>query len=245
MSSRRRAFTLVELLVVVGIIAVLIALLLPVAQRARDQAARLQCANNLRQFGAALMMYVNESRGFLPYGNGPFQLRSRGWLFDSVRRPPFSQSDVETGTLWPYLKTYEVYHCPLVTGEYTGTKLTSTILPMTSYAFNYDLVNMRVPPYDSPSFRATRIRSDGVVWWEPEENEGDMQFIWDYAALPPNLTTFTPRHGRAGAGVAVIDGHVEFYTRGQWNRLAGRPDRIGPALPPPNALYCAPQWSGS
>src|SRR5688500_7654567 len=58
--TRRRAFTLVELLVVIGIITLLIALLMPAIARARKQAIRLQCAANLRSQGQALMTYAQQ-----------------------------------------------------------------------------------------------------------------------------------------------------------------------------------------
>src|SRR5690242_185940 len=63
-------FTLIELLVVVGIIAILVAMLLPSLARARDQATRVQCASNLRQWGDALLAYAANNRGSFPY-NGP------------------------------------------------------------------------------------------------------------------------------------------------------------------------------
>jgi prepilin-type N-terminal cleavage/methylation domain-containing protein/prepilin-type processing-associated H-X9-DG protein len=66
MKRRPRAFTLVELLVVIVIIGILVALLLPAVQSAREAARRNSCANNLRQFGIALHNYANVKSAFPP-----------------------------------------------------------------------------------------------------------------------------------------------------------------------------------
>jgi prepilin-type N-terminal cleavage/methylation domain-containing protein/prepilin-type processing-associated H-X9-DG protein len=99
--SVRRAFTLVELLVVIAIIGILVGLLLPAVQAAREAARRMQCSNNLKQFGLAMHNYHDTRRQFpasmyfqTPWltarGNRP--LRAPGWTWTTMLLPYIEQS---------------------------------------------------------------------------------------------------------------------------------------------------------
>lgn len=70
-NAKGRGFTLIELLVVIAVIALLMSILMPALQRARDQARRVSCANNLKQIGLSLHMYGGDYDGKLPLNTNP------------------------------------------------------------------------------------------------------------------------------------------------------------------------------
>src|SRR2546423_3423825 len=75
--TQRRGFTLVELLVVIGIIALLLSILIPVLNKAKERALRVKCAAHLRNVGESLFIYANDNKGKLPQHNG-----GGYWLWD-------------------------------------------------------------------------------------------------------------------------------------------------------------------
>ncbi len=94
--SLRKGFTLIELLVVIAIIAILIALLLPAVQQAREAARRLQCTNNLKQWGLAMHNYADVHLGF-PYGanntrQNASDTGSKGWTWNFALLPYIEQA---------------------------------------------------------------------------------------------------------------------------------------------------------
>lgn len=95
-AGRRLAFTLVELLVVIGIIALLVSMLLPVLNKARDAAATVKCLSNLRTMGQGIQMYANEYHGWCTptiYDTGD-QPRMGYWIATSptTYQVPWQQS---------------------------------------------------------------------------------------------------------------------------------------------------------
>ncbi len=105
---RRRGFTLIELLVVIAIIGVLIALLLPAVQSAREAARRMQCTNNLKQIGIGIHNYVDVNGSLPPTGNsGPVNNRAA------------NANDFSMNTkLLPYMEQQAIYNAMNVSVGY-------------------------------------------------------------------------------------------------------------------------------
>jgi prepilin-type N-terminal cleavage/methylation domain-containing protein/prepilin-type processing-associated H-X9-DG protein len=128
--SAARAFTLVELLIVLAIIAILAALLMPALSRSKSQAHSTTCKNRLHQMGLALQMYVNDHDSRYPYYVNPYDPSLDGVIGGANTR----YWRAKLIPYYPVKWTNMTYHCPGYKGAVAGEE--GSHPPYGSYAYN-------------------------------------------------------------------------------------------------------------
>jgi prepilin-type processing-associated H-X9-DG protein/prepilin-type N-terminal cleavage/methylation domain-containing protein len=179
-----RAFTLVELLVVIGIIALLIALLMPALSGARSQAMQVRCAANLHDIGSAMQNYANDFKGKIPRGYYYFPYYQQGYILWAEALSKYVGHTAEVADTSPArdkvlaveFRQIGVYQCP--------------VFPNDEQALDYVSNSWVTGDDDSPLIKVTQIphSSDVVFLTEANANRFPDQFwahdVWDPMHLP-------------------------------------------------------------
>lgn len=189
--STRRAFSLLELLVAIGLIIVLAGMLIPSMRRAMEKMDQVSCSNNLRQLHQYLMLYANEHDGVFP-----------------------AASDATTGySWWLSLQTYinqpsqavavgkkTIFACPSATKTYPGGRVRRT------YAMNYEgLSDWRMPI--RPMLTSAPGQTILIVDSACANSEGDGSQFFRVTSTPSMTGVAEARH-TGKVNCLFLDGHV-------------------------------------
>jgi prepilin-type N-terminal cleavage/methylation domain-containing protein/prepilin-type processing-associated H-X9-DG protein len=211
-------FTLVELLVAVGVIAVLASLLMPALARAREQARRAACLSNVRTLTTAWLAYAENHRGRICCAvPGP---ADRPGFHDWVASAAGEQS-LRDGVLWPYVNSAGPYRCPNDDVNAAHTYLINSWL------------NGEGPPAPgeaAPARCLSRLRDacQTFVFLEHLDRLGDNDRSFRVPPFPSEDWTDLPAlglHGRAGI-VSFADGHAivwNWLAPAEWHRTGPSP----------------------
>ncbi len=244
-SESDAGFTLLELLVTVGIIGLLAAILLPAIQQSRAATRRTVCQSNLRQWGLAVRLYADAHKGRLPYrGQGIQPTTSLGGMDDWFNAlAEFAESrpyiELVNANQKPKAGDASIWVCPEAVriedlrGDELDPATAKKIDPTTFFAYG---MNMALStPYMG--------RPDHIDRVGPLQT---MVFMADglgpYCSVIPHKNDYSPvaRHVGGTVNIAFLDGHVESFTGDEVGCRAGDPKRPEIVWYPANSTWPGP-----
>lgn len=219
--GRPAAFTLVELLVVVAVIAVLAGLLLPSLARAKQAGYAAACSSNLRQLQLASLSYAQDHRDELPPNNFSFivgdtntpALTNLSWAPGDVTRDT-TPSNLMAGVIYPYLQSTAVYRCPADRSRIFSPE-SGHIIPRTR-SYNLSVwLNCELELRSSRTVaEASRPSASEVFSYIDTHEMGIVDATFGISQIDEGyygtrwVDQPADRHNR-GANLAFVDGHVE------------------------------------
>ncbi|MHC4119069.1 MAG: type II secretion system protein [Planctomycetota bacterium] len=200
--QRRDGFTLIELLVVIAVVAILMALLLPALNRAKEQGKRAVCLNNAKTLALAWMLYCDDHDGKMPRA---VAVPDGGWVLKPAGNRPVD-APIETqvqslkdGVLFTYIKKVQVYRCPVAKSYEMRTYSCSHA--MNGGSFDGGPVVQNLYEIEHPARRIVFLDDFGEDW------DAAWAVPW---SRPAWWNPIPARHG-SGTVVAFADGRSEWW----------------------------------
>lgn len=218
LASRLGAFTLIELLICIAIIAVLAAMLLPALGRSRAVAQRIRCASNLHQLGIATHMYWDDNAGrcfrFSAGAKDDGQLFWFGWMQGAHVAEGERKFDPSAGVLWPYLEGRGIELCPAF--KYFGGQVKLKARGP-SYGYGYNI--MLSTTTNKPAIAVSKIQKPSTTllladaaqindFQSPASPETPLLEEWYYVDNSASYPNGHFRHATK-ANAVFVDGHVD------------------------------------
>lgn len=217
----RSAFTLIEMLVVMAIIAILAALLLPALGTAKAKSNRATCLNNLKELALAGQMYTADDNGRLPANYPQTQPavqsgNTNTWVAGNMRlaTDATNQALILQGKLFPYAPNPGVYRCP------ADPSRVNNLPRVRSYSMNGWMGSRTMESlYATESFRTFVRESElaaacpAMLWVMIDENETTIDDAWFLVTMDdsrPFASAPANRHARAYT-LTFADGHAEVF----------------------------------
>ncbi len=243
MSQHKKSFTLVELLVVIGIISLLIGLLLPALNSAREQSKSVQCLSNLRQLSIAAHNYIITNHGLYPLAYYTDANGFQEWDFNRYKIAGVTK--MIPGTLWMGKTDVRVQQCPSFDG-----KSNTPFDPYTGYNYNTSYIGGEQMSSTTirPPAKATHVRQPSLtaLFGDGELRTGANKFMrapfyvpGESALVPHTAGTQGFRHRRK-TNVAFCDGHAESLGNRYTNKDPLDPGVVAPRtgfLSNDNSMY--------